>query len=292
MVEDALDPLLGEVVRLDPQPRPLHGQVAGYVDPEVLQRAPDDRLVRLGELLVGQLQGLDPEAEEVGVPRGVVRREQADEVVDGAEGEDRLGRGVAARAVVLPRLRLHRPPQRDGLADLVLPGDAHVAEVREHAGEQVGDRQPRQPVDPAQQRGEVAEVAPHQLGAEDAVGGGALVEGPRQVAAVGLRLPQLARLRRALGHLAEGEPLHDVGVPARVEVLVRSARQARVQERLEVLLRMTRDAGLVEQVAQQRAAAARRRAHEVGQGRGAHLPLELSKDDRFSAVCAPRGCSE
>jgi hypothetical protein len=134
---------------------------------------------------------------------------------------------------------------------------------RERAGEELRHRQPRHAVDAAQQRGEVAEVAPHELRAEDAVRRRPLLEGPGEVAVVALGLPQLVRSRRPVGHLAEGQPLDDVGVPAGIEVLVRAPRQPGVEQRLEVLLRMPGETGLVEQVAQEGAAASRRRADEI-----------------------------
>ena len=58
----------------------------------MLEHAADHRLMGLGELLVGELERLVAEAEEVGVPGGVVRGELADEEVDGAEREHRLAR--------------------------------------------------------------------------------------------------------------------------------------------------------------------------------------------------------
>ena len=130
----------------------------------------------------------------------------------------------ARRALLAPGLRLHRLPQRDGLADLVLAGDLHVAQVGERAGEQLRHGPPGVALDAAQQRGEVAEVAPHQLRAEDAVLRRALLERPLEVALVAIGLPQRVGLRhRPVGHLPEGEPLDDVGVAVRVEVLVRAA---------------------------------------------------------------------
>ena len=77
--------------------------------------------------------------------------------------------GIPGGLVLAPGGRLHRLPQRDGLADLVRPHDAHEGEVREHLGQQLGERQVAVAGDVAQQADEVAEVAPHQLGREHPV---------------------------------------------------------------------------------------------------------------------------
>jgi hypothetical protein len=70
------------------------------------------------------------------------------------------------------------------------------------------------------------------------------------VVIVGVGVPQRVRFGRAVGHLAEGQALDDVGVAVGVEVLVRAARQPGAAERLEVLGGMPGDAGLVERVAE------------------------------------------
>jgi hypothetical protein len=98
--------------------------------------------------------------------------------------------------------------------------------------------------------GEVAEVAPHELGSENPVWSGALLQSPGEVAVVGVGVPQRVGLGGAGWHLAVGEALDDVGVALGIEVLMRPARQTRTVQRLEVLLGMTGNARPVELVAQ------------------------------------------
>ena len=131
-------------------------------------------------------------------------------------------------------------------------------------GQQLGQRDVAVGGDVAQEADEVPEVAPHQLGAEDAVGGGAGLEGPLQVAVVGGAAPQ----RRARLRLAADGALAEVVADRRVfdadEVLLGAARAAAVAQRLEVLLGAPGDAGFLERVADQGAAASGRGADEVG----------------------------
>jgi hypothetical protein len=221
----------------------------------VVEHAAHDRVGALGELLVGDLQRLVAEAEEVGVPRGVVRGQLAHQIVDRAEGEDGLARAslapvVAGAGLAPPGLRLHGLPQRDRLADLVAARDLHVAQAGKGAREQVGQGAPGVALDAAQQLGEVAEVAPHDLRAEHAVGRRALAQRPREVLVIDVRAPQRVGLGRVLGHLAKGQALDDVGVAVGVEVLVRAARRARAAQRLEVLLRAPCQARPIELVAE------------------------------------------
>ena len=85
----------------------------------------------------------------------------------GAVGLDEAG--VGAGLVLAPVRRLHRLPQRDRLAHLVGADDADEGEVGEDRGQQLGQRHVAVLGDVADEADELAEVAPHQLGAEDAV---------------------------------------------------------------------------------------------------------------------------
>src|SRR5882757_8054952 len=73
VLEHALDPSFGDLVGLHREARRADLQVVGSGDAEVLEHAAHDPVGAVGELLVGDLQRLIAEAEEVGVPRGVVR---------------------------------------------------------------------------------------------------------------------------------------------------------------------------------------------------------------------------
>ena len=107
-------------------------------------------------------------------------------------------------------------------------------------GQQLGQRHVAVGGDVAQQADEVAEVAPHQLRAEDAVGGGAGLEGPLEVAVVGGAAPQRRARRRLAAERALAEVVADRLVLDAEEVLLRPPRPAAVAERLEVLLRAAR----------------------------------------------------
>ena len=125
-----------------------------------------------------------------------------------------------------------------------------------------------QALDSAEQVRKVAQVTPHELRAEDAVRGRSLLERPVEVAAIVAGVPEGVRgPHDPVGHLAEGEALDDVRMTLAIEVLVRPPRHAGMAQRFEILLGMASDAGLIEELAQQRAPAAGRRADEVRQRR-------------------------
>ena len=118
-------------------------------------------------------------------------------------------------------------------------------------GEQLGQRHVAVGGDVADEADEVAEVAPHQLRAEDAVRGRPRLEDPFEVAVVGGAAPE-RRARRLLGaDPALAEVVADRLVLDAEEVFLRAARPAGVAERLEVLLGAAGDAGFAERVADQ-----------------------------------------
>ena len=110
---------------------------------------------------------------------------------------------------------------------------------------------------------ELAEVAPHQLCAEDPVRRRPGLEGPLEVAVVGGAAPERRARRRLGADRALAEVVADRLVLDPEEVLLRAARAAGVAERLEVLLGAAGDAGFGQRVADQGAAAAGRGADEI-----------------------------
>jgi hypothetical protein len=104
---------------------------------------------------------------------------------------------------------------------------------------------------------EVPEIAPHQLRPEYPVGRGARLEGPFQVAVVGGAAPERGPWRLLAADGALAEVVTDRGVFDADEVLLGPARATAVAQRLEVLLGATGNAGFLEPVADERAAAAR-----------------------------------
>jgi hypothetical protein len=179
------------------------------------------------------------------------------EMVDAGERVARLRRRLA-RLGRTPLARLHRAPQRDRLRDDVVAAHVHVAHVAQQAGEAVGGVERRQRRQLREPRLQVVVVAPHHLRAEHAV------RRRRRAHHVGQPL-----VERRLGQrrLQPGEQLEHLRIVDALEVLARLARAPAAAQRLEVLVGMAGDAGRVEQIAEQRAAAARRGAEQVGGAR-------------------------
>ena len=108
--------------------------------------------------------------------------------------------------------------------------------VREDGRQELGQGQVPVGRDVAQEADEVTEVAPHQLGAKDAVAGGAGLEGPLQVAVVGGATPERGARRRLGTDGALTQMVEDRLVVDSDEVFLGPARPAAVTQRLEVLL--------------------------------------------------------
>ena len=139
---------------------------------------------------------------------------------------------------------MDRLPERDSLTDLVRPDHAHEGQIGEHTGKQVGERQVAIAGHVAKQADEVAEVAPHQLRPEDAVGRRARLHRPLEIAVVRGPAPERRARRGSLADATLAEVVEDrlVVVDAH-EVLLRAPRPAALAQRLEVLLRSPGDPG-------------------------------------------------
>jgi hypothetical protein len=194
-------------------------------------------------------------AGEEALPRRLVLFELAAQVVDPLEHVGgALGRWLRARA---PRLGLHGAPERDGLLHLVGPSHEDEVDVAEQPAERGAEVDPRVAEDGAGTGDEVVDVAPHELAFPDAV---------RRRAAGEDALPPLAR-RLAVGvagrRAQRREAVEHAEVVHAVEVLAGLARRARVAQDLEVLEGTPGDARRAQQLAEERAAAARGGADEV-----------------------------
>ena len=215
--------------------------VARALDPDVLERALEGARHVGGDLLVRELEHR-PVVEEAR-PAGVLRLELLDQVPDRAEVVARL-RALGGAALVAPRLRLHRAPEGDRLAHGVAPPHPDVARARE-------------------ERGRIVDVAPHQLGAEDAVGARAPRADAREMVLDALDAGQ-RRVGRRLRRRGVAEQRVSLAVVEPGEEVAGRGRAAGGGHGLEVLLRAARDAGRLQPLAQQRAAAAGRRTDEIG----------------------------
>jgi hypothetical protein len=134
--------------------------------------------------------------------------------------------------------------------------------VAEKRPQHVAERRVGELRQSARERQEVLQVRPHELRREHAVRRRAARERPAQVLAVVLPGAQ-DRIRRRRGRLVGRQQHRQVQVVRTAQVIAGSSRRARLDARLEVLLRHARDAELRERPAEQRAPAARRRAHDV-----------------------------
>ena len=223
------------------------------------------------EVLVDDRAGqLDARRGEPRPPGGVVGLEARRQVLDGApaEHDGAVGRRLLVGA---PRPRLQGAPERHRLA-LLVPARhvqvAHAGECGVEHGRRVAVRSVRGRVEvPDQAR----EVAPHDLGPEHAVRRRRDRADALEVLVERRRAALLELRRLVVDGRALAQDRGDLALPDRREVLSGMPRAAGDGEQLEVLLRMPGDAGRGQQVAQERAAAARRRADEVrSSGRRAH----------------------
>src|SRR4051812_45741326 len=135
---------------------------------------------------------------------------------------------------------------------------------------------------------EVVEVTPHQLGAEDAVRGGAELEGALDVLRVVVDAVELRVVGRGAELLRVAEDVADVGGVGVTEVAGGRAGPAGAHARLEELLGAAGHARALERLAQEGAAAALGGAYEVG-GRGGHRLTEGNKVYGRNRVSRPAG---
>ena len=210
---------------------------------------PADGAVHVAHVvLVDELERRQPAIGEEGAPRRVLVGEQRGEVRDRRARVD--GRRLR-RARLAPGLRLQRAPERDRLAQDVAAADPDPVRRCEH----------RERIVTSGELGDVGELVPHDLRPEDAVRGAPVAQRAREV-----RLPvqavQRGVRRRRRGRGVREQP-GDVRVADVGEVVERRGRDAGGGSRLEELLGMPGDAGGLQRLAQQRAAAALRRADQV-----------------------------
>src|SRR5271166_2539969 len=171
----------------------------------------------------------------------------------------RLGRG--GPILLSPDHVLDRLPQRDRLADLVPARHVDVMQVGEDGGQQLGHGHVPVGLDLAQVADEVVQVAPHDLGGEDAVGGRPHLEHLVEIARVLLTVRKSPRQSVQRGVVAQ--QIEDLCIVQAGEVLPGSPGEPAVPQRLEVLPGMTSKPSTDQRLAEQRTAGPGSRADEI-----------------------------